>query len=297
MDRENLVSCIITTYRREPKMVLRSVQSVLNQTYQYIEIIVVDDSPDTYEYRNSVENSIKHLNKNIKYIKNEKNLGACAARNIGIIHSNGAYIAFLDDDDEWLPNKIEKQIKKFDNETGLVYCRANICYESGEIKEQKRELYSGDLYYKLLYKNIIGSTSFAIIKRTVIDEAGLFDINMQSSQDMDLWIRIAKVSKCSYVDEPLVNYYIHGSECITANPMKKIAGLERLNQKYWDEIIKDKRILWRRLIVLWPYYLQTKQYKKAFKIYIKALIANPFYIKENIECLFKGLQVISGEKN
>ena len=99
---DELVTVVITTYKRPPEIVNRAIQSVLMQTYPHIELIVVDDSPADYELREETARLVTGIGGNTRYIQHEKNLGACAARNTGLKHANGVYIAFLDDDDEWL---------------------------------------------------------------------------------------------------------------------------------------------------------------------------------------------------
>ena len=119
-----LVSAIITTHNREPDMVLCAVKSVLSQTYQNIELIVVDDSSPSFAQRAEVERSVRSASDDILYLKHEVCQGACAARNTGLSHARGYYIGFLDDDDEWLSTKIEEQLKGFsDDNIALVYGR------------------------------------------------------------------------------------------------------------------------------------------------------------------------------
>ena len=106
-----LVSVIIPTYKRKLDYVSNALQSVLNQTYNNIEIIVVDDSPNDFPYRDEIKNYIEKLNDDrVIYIRNEKNLGGSLSRNVGINASRGEYITFLDDDDEYMPGKVEKQL-------------------------------------------------------------------------------------------------------------------------------------------------------------------------------------------
>ena len=105
-----LVTAIITTHKREPEIVERALKSILAQTYKNIEIIVVDDSPESFESRKAVKDSVtRYTNQNVKYVQHDECKGACAARNTGLYMAKGEYVAFLDDDDEWLPEKIEKQ--------------------------------------------------------------------------------------------------------------------------------------------------------------------------------------------
>ncbi|MBQ5825440.1 MAG: glycosyltransferase family 2 protein, partial [Clostridia bacterium] len=112
MSRDNvLVSVVIPTYRRTVEYVSKAVESVINQTYQNVEIIVIDDSTSAYEKQNETENYFTSLNKsNVIYLQNEENLGGSLTRNRGIEAASGDYITFLDDDDEYQPEKIERQL-------------------------------------------------------------------------------------------------------------------------------------------------------------------------------------------
>ena len=218
---KDLVSIIITTYKRPFEFVLRAVKSVLMQTYSNWELFIVDDSPNDYSERVVIKQQINALgDKRIKYILHGTNLGACAARNTGIRMAKGEFIAFLDDDDEWLPQKIEKQITKINQpEIGLVYCSSyTIINVNGKTKKTLREYrIEGFVFDKLILKNFIGSTSFVMVKRQALFDCGLFNIEMQSAQDYELWLRIAKKYAVACVSEPLVNYYIHNGERITTN--------------------------------------------------------------------------------
>ena len=95
MEKE-LVSVVITTYKRRVSQIKAAIDSVLNQSHENLELIIVDDSPNEYEYRDEVKNYCENiLDSRVKYIQHEKNMGACAARNTGFSNSNGKYIAFL----------------------------------------------------------------------------------------------------------------------------------------------------------------------------------------------------------
>ena len=285
-----MVTVVITTYKRKPSMVSRAIESVINQTYHGIELIIVDDSPVDYPLREAVrtaalgyENKRKDIS--VRYIAHDKNLGACAARNTGINNANGEYIAFLDDDDEWMPEKIEKQIEMImTTNAALVYC-GRICKddETGDSSVEKVEYNRGNVFKRLLYSNFVGSTSFPLINSRILREVGGFDELMQSSQDYDAWLRIAEKHEIDYIAEPLVIYHTHGGEQITSNPQKKINGLERLNQKYKGYIDDDLNLWHRRHIVLVTYYAMNGEKKKAAGIWIRCATKCPWKVKDNLK--------------
>ena len=136
-----MVSAVITTCKREPAIAERALLSVLNQTYKDIEIIIVDDSPDDYPLRKEVESMVtRHAG--VKYIKHAQCMGACAARNTGLRAASGEFIAYLDDDDEWLPEKTAVQLEAFtDDRIALVYCDAyEVDDTTGNKKVCKRKM-------------------------------------------------------------------------------------------------------------------------------------------------------------
>ena len=119
-----LVTSIITTCKRPPSLVTRALMSVMAQTYPYIQIIVVDDSPADYPEKENVCKAILKFCPQVLYISYGENCGAPAVRNAGIESAEGEFIAFLDDDDEWLPEKTEKLLEGFTNDKiALVYGR------------------------------------------------------------------------------------------------------------------------------------------------------------------------------
>ena len=282
-----LVSAVVTTYKREPDMLLRAVTSILNQTYKNIEIIVVDDSPSEYTFRKDISviiNQMKIEGINIQYIQHETNMGACVARNTGLLASNGSYIAFLDDDDEWMPEKIEKQVNVIKNkDVALVYC--GCVYKNdvtGTTTFKKRKYLRGNVFDELLFVNFIESTSFPLIKTDCLRAVGGFDSLMQSAQDYDVWLRIAKNHKIDYVQEELVIYHEHNGEQISTNPIKKINGLERINEKYKSFLDCNRILWWKRHIVITPFYAMNGEKGKAIRVWIKCIIKNPANIFENL---------------
>ena len=287
-----LISAVITTYKREPAIVVRAVNSILKQTYKDIEVITVDDSPSDYELRDSVKNAVLGLNADypdieISYIPHEKNMGACVARNTAMDAAKGKYIAFLDDDDEWMPEKLEKQMRVMESsDAALVYCGCTILNDdTGRSYDGYVEYYRGSVFKRLLFKNFIDSTSIPLIKLECLREIGGFDPLMQSSQDYDVWLRLADKYPVECVQEPLVIYHEHSGERITNNPAKKIAGLERINKKNKEYIDPDP-VLWRqRHIAITPYYAMKGDKKKAMKVWRECCKRCPMEVVDNLKYL------------
>lgn len=231
-DKQVLVSAIITTYKRPVTILKRSIQSVINQTHKNMEIIVVNDCPEE-PLLSDVQKMIDEFAlENLKYIVHEKNYGACKARNTGILASSGEFIALLDDDDEWLNEKIEKQLKGFSKDSiGMVYSPYyNITSRlPGKLTYEGKK--SGDLSNDLLYKNCVGGSSMPIMRKSVFDTCGLFDETLLSSQDYDMWIRIAQKYEIICVNVPLINRFLL-EESITKNYDKQIQGFNAFTTKH-----------------------------------------------------------------
>ena len=135
-----MISCIISTCKREPEILKRAIESVRGQTFQDVEIIVVNDAPEDAALEARVRAMIQEFRDDrIRYIVHGQNQGACAARNTGAGIAKGEFLAFLDDDDEWLPEKLEEQLKFMaDEEVGVVSCESFTVDKTGEKKYAKR---------------------------------------------------------------------------------------------------------------------------------------------------------------
>lgn len=197
-----LVSIIIPTYKR-PTMLPRAVNSVLNQTYSNVEVIVVDDNnPDT-EGRKQTERIMADFegNSRVKYIKHPCNKNGSAARNTGARASDAKYIGFLDDDDEYLPHKIESQVDILESrgeEWGVCYSRYRLHHEDGRIIDGT-ECREGDLYVEVLTRNIsLVAGSNILVKKKAFEEIHGFDESFQRSQDIEFLARLLKKYKLAY---------------------------------------------------------------------------------------------------
>lgn len=204
------VSVIIPTYQR-PAYLKQALGSVYNQTYQDFEVIVVDDGSGD-EYTNQYE-----LGPNTKLICHDvPKQGCAAARNTGMAASRGRYLAFLDDDDVWLPGKLEAQVRAFREAPGLglSYCHYTLvdadlhpCTEHHHPKPVR-----GSHFRRLLHGNFIKSPSVVMISREVIETCGYFNDKTCGAEDWELWVRAAHRFGVQGDIEPLVLYRVHGSQ-------------------------------------------------------------------------------------
>lgn len=273
-----MISCIISTYNRPISILKRALDSILSQTIKDIEVIIVNDAPENIKLSNEIRDFLNdYKDIKLKYIEHERNMGACAARNTGIKNAEGEFLAFLDDDDEWMENKLEVMVKYFnDPSIGLVYCNHKRINEiNGENRIIKPEIHEEDAFRTLLVKNFIGSTSFPLLRSSVVKNVGMFDEKLKSSQDVDLWIRIAEHSNIKYVDECLNIYYV-SEKSITSNMKNKIEGYEYQLKKYANIYQEDKQLLNHKLNVIAWTFLFCKNIRKFLHYYIFAIKIAPF---------------------
>lgn len=287
-----LVTAIITTYKREPDIVERALKSILMQTYDNLEIFVVDDSPVDYVFRDEVAAMVnQYRDRGVFYIPHERNMGACAARNTGLEVAKGTYIGYLDDDDEWMPEKIERQVAVFENNDaslGMVYnCYMVLDENTGETRLQKRKGYRGNILPELLNEgNIIGGTSIPLMRTSVLRGIGGFDPSLEAAQDYDVWVRIAENNTIEFIDDYLNRYYVHKGEQITSNPHKRLSARLRIAQKYAHYLAENDRMCWRlNLDIAWI-YADLGQKKKALQLWGRYVWKQPLRIKENLRFLY-----------
>ena len=288
---DSLVSAIITTCRRSPAYVARALESVMAQTYPRIQIIVVDDSPADYPEKEDVRRIVRDLCPRALLLSTGENRGAPAARNMGIRAAEGEFIAFLDDDDEWLPEKITDQMAGFTNDhIALVY---GDCIVSDDIRHIrypcKKKCYSGTVYEPLLRSNFIFSTSIPLMRKTCLEAVGGFDEAMPSAQDYDLYLRFAQRYEIGYVPKTCVIYHIHDAARISTNLHGKILGQERLISKYSADLERFPRAWAAKCWLLVPYYRRTGNTWKALKTWFSAFRKVPFDFHANVKFFFLAL--------
>jgi len=237
------ISVIIPTCNR-PDLAPRAVKSVLSQTLKDLEAIVVDDGIEK-----RAEEAIKKINdERIVYIKHETNRGAAAARNTGIKAARAPYVAFLDDDDEYLPEKMEKQLsalEKIADEAAFVFSPViNYYEESGRsVVQPIKESGLNDFYELALAHRIRILTPSFLAKKEALDAIGGFDEKYPSNQEWDLTIRLTKKFKGFCLNEPLVKVHLHQGEHINTNSGRRIRGREMIISNHFQELEKRPKIL------------------------------------------------------
>ncbi len=225
-----LISVIMPTYNRA-HLLMRTIQGILDQTYEDFELIIVDDCST-----DNTKEVVRGFNdKRMKFIQCERNSGAAAARNIGILASKGKYIAFQDSDDEWLPEKLEKQMKALENapaEVGGVYTAAweiegdNRIYTPHKWMKKEGYLHESMLKYQsLIYLQTV------MLKRECFNKAGMLDEDLAIIHDNELFFRISKYYHFLFIKECLV--IIHKTPgSLTTEPDTWVNDYNILLQKY-----------------------------------------------------------------
>ncbi|MDE7137546.1 MAG: glycosyltransferase family 2 protein [Ruminococcus sp.] len=238
-----MVSVVIPSYNRA-LTINRSVCSVLNQTYKDIEVIVVDDcsSDNTREVIESINDE------RLRYYCLEENSGACVARNKGIELAKGEYIAFQDSDDEWLPNKLEIQIKKLQaSKADVCFCKMKQFFSDGSSEKFfPKGLQEGIVRYEQLYEFSRVSTQTIFAKREVCMKHK-FDRLVTKSQDYDWVIRAGSEYNFYYTDTVLVHQYFQ-SDSITKGGKKKSIEMCRYFLKKYSEKCKSNKSFHAALI-------------------------------------------------
>jgi len=272
------VSVIIPTYNRA-NLLKRAIESVLNQTFQDFELIVVDDG--STDNTKEVVAEFQKRDPRIKYIWQENSGGPAKPINTGIKNSKGQYIAILESDDEWLPEKLEKHIEileKFKN-VGLVSCCAFRIFPDGKKKLYKPP-YLG-IFEKTKWKIFwekwgIISLSTIIIKREVIEKIGMFDEKLKAGADVDFYLRAIKKFDFYFVNKPLVNYY-ESEESLSKKMFWKkwIPEYEYMLEKYKEDFKEAKKAKSRFLRTLATCYLLDGNFKKGIKYLIEAILNYP----------------------
>jgi beta-1,4-mannosyltransferase len=265
------VSVVVPVYNR-PAKVRRAIESVLSQTYQEFEIVVVDDgsTDDTAHAVRAI------VDPRIRCIRHETRRGGSAARNTGIRASAGEFIAFLDSDDEWLPSKLESQIAVFERsarDVGLVYTGAVLQFAQRE--QQVFPKYRGHIVNRLLAENVVGSTSVGMVRRDVLLRVGGFDEALPAKQDADLWLRIAEHYLVDYVPMCLARIHKLPDDGRVTSATNRVAARELFLRKHREKLERSQ-LLHRYLRQSGrTYHRMAGDVERARQLYLESIKLRP----------------------
>lgn len=223
------VSVIVPVYNRA-HYVAETIESILAQTYSNIELILINDGSTDSSLQVLREYQHRHPDKIV--VIDQENQGQITARNNGISRAKGEFIAFLDSDDLWYPEKLELQLPLLKNEVALVYSAIENIDENGRVLEQEYcdESLVAEMYAALLVQNRMTGGSVVVTKQA-LDDVGLFDPEFKAAENWDLWLRICRKYRAALVNKVLVKYRIHPGN-MSANSLLMLEAKEKIIRKH-----------------------------------------------------------------
>jgi hypothetical protein len=282
------VSVIIHTYNNE-KFIAETVESVLNQTYKDYEIIVVDDGS-----ADGTRDALVPYMQKIRYHYKE-NGGIASAKNAGICLSQTEFVAFLDHDDLWVPDKLQLQMECFNEnlQVGLVYSKYTSFRDGKELRTKPEKGYSGWIFKELLSKSFI-QTSTVVVKRECLDAVGPYDETFSLGDEYDMFLRIAQKFQCGFVDKGLTRYRVHDTNASNNDFLfdnENLGVYKKVYNNFTDIDGVEKKILRKRIArysmkVAEGLYRQGKQ-EESKKYQMEANNYLPFYKRITNNLTFK----------
>ena len=238
------VSVIIHTYNNE-KFIAETVESVLNQTYKDYEIIVVDDGSV-----DGTHDALLPYMQKIRYHYKE-NGGIASAKNTGIRLSQTEFIAFLDHDDLWVPDKLKLQMECFNGnpQVGLVYAKYTSFRDGKELRTKPEKGYSGWIFKELLSKSFI-QTSTVMVKKECLDAVGPYDESFSLGDEYDMFLRISKKFQCGFIDKGLTKYRVHDANASKNDFLfdkENLGVYKKIYNNFTDLNGEEKKILRKRI--------------------------------------------------
>lgn len=228
-----LVSAVIPTHNRAG-MLRRALESVVAQSYRPLEVVVVDDgsTDDTGQVVDSFREK-----KNLNYIRNEQSEGAPRARNIGIASAKGRFIAGLDDDDEWHPERVEKLVAAWDDSFSCITSNVRFQYKKGSVTWRKKEIIDLET---LLFSNQVGNQILTTKERLMA--VGGFDEQLAAAQDYDLWLRLCEeFGPIKNVQQALQTVHAEHEAGRISNPAAQLKGYFSFYKKHKSQMSKAQR--------------------------------------------------------
>lgn len=239
MSATPLVSVVVPTHDRAG-IVGRAVQSALAQTVEDLEVLVVDDG--STDGTPSVLAELAACDTRVRPIRLDRPRGAPAARNRGIDEAVGRFVAFLDDDDEWLPHKLERQLAVMDQDPSLVLVSCHHALVDDRGREHPYRGPTSCTAAQLRWADFLGGSSLGVVRRAAFP-GGLprFDPELRTCQDWDYWVRCADAGPVAVVPEVLCRYAAGDGDRLTNDAAKREAGHRRFLAKHAASMSRDCR--------------------------------------------------------
>lgn len=276
LSQEAKVTCVIPSYKR-CDTVTRAIDSVLAQSYNNIEVCLVDDNVPGDEYSQKLQEALKKYDgdSRVRYIAQKRHINGAVARNVGIKAATGEYVGFLDDDDEWSPKKIEQQMKVLQADQSLDAVTALwTLYEGGKEVRKCPPYTAENLQFKVFLRDVAVFTSTVLIKKSAIERFGGFDGELLRHQDLQFLVDALRVSKFEVLPEYLVKLHAD-SEINRPNVEKLIKAKKAFFQSVDGEFKKysksdQKRIRNAHYYEIVLVSIRAKKYDIALKYMLKA---------------------------
>ena len=243
-----------------------AIQSVIDQTYTNYELIIVDDH-STDETHTVVES---FADNRIKYIKNDHKKGPGGARNAGINRANGKWVAFLDSDDVWFPEKLEtlyNKIQGADNEVGLIY--TGFVHYDFDKKQEVRYIYpekKGWVQEELFYKNYIGTLSIVAVRTDALRRIDGIDERLYMGEDADLYIRIAGLYKIDFIREVLTYYRVSNTDKLSLNLENALVSFKLIREKHKNIINRSPHLRHRSACRVFETAVKLGNYAEIYRV-------------------------------
>jgi glycosyltransferase involved in cell wall biosynthesis len=234
------------------------------------EVVVADDASD-----DGTGDMIRAIgDRRIKYIRHDRNMGVASARNTAIANATGEHIAFLDDDDEWLPEKLRHQLDHMDTlgkHVGAICCgNYEVESSSNRVLEEIRPSLQGYIFERMLAQGFFNRTSTMLVRASCFQTVGLFDPAFRYGEDFDMWVRLAREYAFDYVAMPLVRVYLQPNG-LTQDFHAIISGAETDLNKYREFYERSPRVHSKRLHRLATYYCLAGNVRRGREVFLGAL--------------------------
>ncbi|MHC1759629.1 MAG: glycosyltransferase family 2 protein [Negativicutes bacterium] len=273
----DLISVVIPTHNRAAMLEKAVLSAIKQEGVDFaIEICVVDDA--STDNTQEVLSRLQAIEKRLIVIRNECPVGGAEARNIGIKYTCGQWVAFLDDDDEWLPNKLTKQLAFMRQNPEATGCSCGYCLIVNNKIRQEVFPPHNFAQYMLMRSNVLGGASAIFAKRSVLLEILGFDNRLKSGQDWDLWLRLSQKGRIVFPDEVLFKYYVHSAVRISSDWESQYAGYKMFFDKHKNLMDTEMKRLHLARLLFFRANLPGRKITSRYGDIAKAVLINTDFL-------------------